>query len=168
MSEKSRLIDKLRQNGRVREAYVRSKVTTNVASQIRALRRRQGQTQQEFAQTVEMKQSRVSAMERPETSLNIDTLVRVAGALKLGLIVKFCSFNDMVNWENSFSQDTFDALDLDEDIDFQREESPERQTTTTRQYATPDIGNSSHPEYEDNATNPFPFNQETLYARYGN
>ena len=118
MNEKFQLISKLQNNKALRASYIRSKVSTNIASQIRALRRREGLTQSEFAQLVDMKQSRISAMERPGTPLAIETLVKLCAALKMGLIVKVSSHSDMLRWENRFSQDEFDVLNLDEDIEF--------------------------------------------------
>jgi transcriptional regulator with XRE-family HTH domain len=118
MNAKFQLIDKLKNNKRIRESYIRSKVSTNIASQIRALRRREELTQKEMADLTEMKQSRISAMERPDSRLNIETLVRIAAALKMGLTVRFSSFTDMIGWENGFSQDDFDVLRLDEDAAF--------------------------------------------------
>jgi transcriptional regulator with XRE-family HTH domain len=123
MSEKSILIDRLSNNNETRQAYIRSKVSTNIASQIRALRRRGGLTQTELAKLSEMKQSRISATERPGTRLNIETLVRLAAAFKTGLSVRFVSFSEMLGWENQFSQDEFDVINVDEDLEFRRPES---------------------------------------------
>jgi len=124
MSEKSRLNNKLITNKTTRQAYIWSKVTTSVASQIRALRRRRGHmTQQALAQDVEMKQSRISAMERPGTRFNIETLVRLASTFKVGLVVKFVSFSEMLKWENGYSQDAFNVPIIDVDTEFQKGEA---------------------------------------------
>jgi transcriptional regulator with XRE-family HTH domain len=121
MSEKSQLIDKLTDNRKTREAYIRSKVSTNVASQLRAVRRREELTQEGLAELSEMKQSRISAMERPGTRWNIETLVRLVAALRVGLVVKVVSFSEMLNWENEFSQDEFNVITIDGDVEFRRE-----------------------------------------------
>ena len=66
-----------------------------------------------------MRQARISAMERPgEAKFNIDTLVRLAAALKVGLSVRFVSFSEMLQWENNFSQDEFNIKKIDEDFKF--------------------------------------------------
>src|SRR5882724_9205964 len=114
MSEKSQLIDKLCANRDTREAYVRSKVSTSVASQIRAVRRRQDLKQADVAELSDMKQSRISAMERPGTRWNIETLVRLVAAFKFGLVVKIVPFSEMLDWENEFNQDTFDPATIEE------------------------------------------------------
>jgi len=118
MSEKSQLTDKLTSNKKTREAYIRSKVSISVASQLRAIRRRQDLTQEGLADLSEMKQSRISAMERPGTRWNIETLVRLVAALKLGLVVKVVPFSGMLNWENAFNQDTFDPPTIEHDAEF--------------------------------------------------
>lgn len=118
MNERFQLIDKLEKSKASREAYTRSKISINIPSQIRALRRRRDLTQQELAIEADMKQSRISAMERPGTKLNIETLIRVAAAFRTGLIVKFAPFSDMIDWENDFSQDSFDSAKIEDDWKF--------------------------------------------------
>ncbi len=63
-------------------------------------------------------------MERPGTRFNIETLVRLASAFKVGLVVKFVSFGEMLKWENGYSQDTFNPLTIDKDAEFQRHKAP--------------------------------------------
>jgi hypothetical protein len=66
-----------------------------------------------------MKQSRISAMERPgETQFNVETLIRLAAAMKVALRVEFVSFSEMLEWENNFSQDAFNVRAIDNDIAF--------------------------------------------------
>jgi transcriptional regulator with XRE-family HTH domain len=119
VSEKSQLIDKLKTRNNSRQAYTRAKLSVNIPSQIRALRRKREMTQGMLAHESDMKQSRISAMERPGTvTFNIETLIRLAAAFKVGLIVKFAPFSEMLNWENSFSQDSFDVSAIDQDSEF--------------------------------------------------
>ena len=124
MSEKSELINKLKSNKKTRISYTKAHISVNIPSQIRALRRRRNDmTQKELAEEAGMLQPRISAMERPgETNYNVETLVRLAAALKVGLIVKFASFSEMLKWENEFGQDTFDVRSIDVDNEFLREE----------------------------------------------
>jgi transcriptional regulator with XRE-family HTH domain len=79
-------------------------------------------TQSQMAELLGMRQSRISAMERPGSSLNIETLVRLATALRIGLTVRFGTFSDMIQWENDFSQDDFEVAKLEEDIEFVKEQ----------------------------------------------
>jgi transcriptional regulator with XRE-family HTH domain len=79
-------------------------------------------TQEDLAREAEMKQPRISAMERPgETQFNLETLIRLAAVFKVGLIVRFASYSEMLRWENEFSQDTFDVVDLEKDTAFLQE-----------------------------------------------
>ena len=123
MSEKSELITRLKNDKRYRDAYIRAKAHANITSQIRALRLSRGMTQKGLAGEAEMKQPRVSAMERPgATQFNLETLIRLASDFQVGLVVRFASFSEMLSWENEFRQDSFHVTSLDDDADFQREE----------------------------------------------
>jgi transcriptional regulator with XRE-family HTH domain len=115
MREKSELIKRLK-SWKYREIYIRSKVNVSLPSQIRALRLKQELTQKSLASKTQMKQPRISAMEKPgATKFNIETLVRVAAAFKVGLIVKFAPLSEMLAWENGFSQDNFDVVTFERD-----------------------------------------------------
>jgi len=121
MNARSKKISKLISDPKFRVSYMRAKLNINVPSQIRALRLRRQLTQTALAGEAGMKQPRISAMERPgETNFNLDTLTRLAAAYKVGLIVKFAPFSEVLDWENGFSQDTFDVVEIDEDDDFLR------------------------------------------------
>jgi hypothetical protein len=68
-----------------------------------------------------MKQSRISAMETPgAVNFNLETLVRIASTLKVGLVVRFVPFSEMLRWENGFNQDQFDVVILENDTEFIR------------------------------------------------
>ena len=119
MSDRSEMISRLKGSKKYRAAYVRAKAHANIPSQIRALRLRRGITQEDLAREAEMKQPRISAMERPgETQFNLETLIRLATAFKVGLIVRFASYSEMLRWENEFTQDSFDVIDLEKDTAF--------------------------------------------------
>jgi len=120
MSTKSDLIYKLKNNKKTRVSYLRAKINVNVPSQIKGLRLRRKMKQEELARDAEMKQPRISAMECPgATKFNLETLIRLAAAFKVGLVVKFVPFSEMLRWENNFSQDTFNVLPIDRDVEFQ-------------------------------------------------
>jgi hypothetical protein len=75
--------------------------------------------QQDLAKAADMKQSRISMMETPgAANMTLDTLSSVAAALRVGLIVKFVPFSEMLEWENGFSQDQFNVTKIDEDSQF--------------------------------------------------
>jgi len=119
MSERSKLISRLLRERDYRAAYIRAKLDVLIPSQLRALRLRQEKTQPELAKLADMKQSRISAMETPgQVNFNLETLVRMAATLNVGLTVKLVPFSELLKWENEYSQDTFNVTRLSEDIDF--------------------------------------------------
>ena len=119
MSERSKLISKLLTNRRARFAYIRAKLGTLIPSQIRALRLRSGMPRQaDLAKLASMQQSRVSMLETPGANVTLETLASLAALFKVGLVVKFVPFSEMLKWENSFSQDSFSVLPLNEDTNF--------------------------------------------------
>jgi len=124
MSEKSKLINRLINEQAYRAAYIRGKLDVLIPSQLRALRLRDDLTQPSLAAKCGMKQSRISAMETPgRTNFNLETLVRLAATFKVGLQVRFVPFSEMLRWENSFNQDRFNPLIVDNDMSFQHPEA---------------------------------------------
>lgn len=129
MRDRSEWIAKLIGSRKSRESYIRSKLNVLLPSQIRGLRRRRELKQEELGREADMKQSRISAMERPgETQFNIETLIRLAAALRVGLKVEFVPFSDMLRWENEFSQDQLDIVPIDQDMDFLHPEAAAQNT----------------------------------------
>src|SRR5687767_14990650 len=101
VSDRSNLISRLLVDGDYRASYIRSKLDVLIPSQIRALRGEM--TQKELGKAAEMKQSRISAMETPgAVNFNLETLVRLASTFKVGMVVKFVPFSEMLGWENQY------------------------------------------------------------------
>jgi transcriptional regulator with XRE-family HTH domain len=131
------MISKMKDDREARASYIRSKINVLVPAQLHALRLKRGWTQNRMAQETAMKQSRVSAMECPgAVNFNMDTLVRAAAALGVGLAVKFVPFSEMLSWENQFNQDEFDVVHIDKDFAFRqrvvRPASKHARTVTVR------------------------------------
>ena len=138
MSEKSKLINRLVNEKEYRAAYIRAKLDVLIPSQLRALRLGQEKTQKILAVEAEMKQSRISAMETPgKVNFNLETLVSLAATFKVGLVVKFVPFSALLRWENEFSQDSFDVIQIDNDSAFKTSEA----TTITSQFTTSSYNN---------------------------
>jgi transcriptional regulator with XRE-family HTH domain len=75
--------------------------------------------QSELGEEAEMKQGRISVLERiGEVSFSIETLIKIASAFRVGLIVKFVPMSEMLHWENGFQPDTFDVVPIEEDMAF--------------------------------------------------
>lgn len=120
MTARSTILSKLKSSFETRHAYISAKLGTLVPSQIRALRMKSDMPRQaDLARESKMLQSRISVLETPgAANVTLDTLSRIAAAFKVGLIVKFVKFSEMLAWENSFSQDQFDVIKIDKDTEF--------------------------------------------------
>jgi len=119
MSERSDWIVKLDQSTDSLSAYVRGKLDVLVPAQIHSLRLNRKIKQKELALATGMKQSRVSAMETPgAVNFNLETLVRVAAGLKVGLKVEFVPLSGMLTWEHTFNPTRFNPAPILEDTHF--------------------------------------------------
>lgn len=120
MYERSKTISRLRSDLNARASYIKAKLGVLVPSQIKALRLKSNMPRQaDLARQANMQQSRISLFETPgAANMTIETLSRLAAAFNVGLIVEFVPFSDMLEWENSFSQDSFDVVRLEQDHDF--------------------------------------------------
>jgi len=119
MNERSELISKLARSIDSRTAYVKAKLGVLVPSQIRSLRLHSDMPRQaDLAKEAGLQQSRISMFETPgAANVTLETLARLAAAFRVGLIVKFVPFSEMLRWENSFSP-SYDVRRLEEDEDF--------------------------------------------------
>lgn len=100
-----------------RSAFVQSQINIGIPFQIRALRKERGWTQPYLAQKADMKQSRISAIEKPGgPKLNIDTLCRLASAFDVALDISFVPFGELVRKSNNFDPDSFTVKSFDDEI----------------------------------------------------
>jgi transcriptional regulator with XRE-family HTH domain len=120
MSERSNLIHRLIENVDSRTSYIKAKLGVLVPSQIRSLRLQSEMPRQsDLAKAAGLHQSRISMFETPgAANMTIETLARLAAAFKVGLLVKFVPFSEMLAWENHFSQDSFNVTKINVDQDF--------------------------------------------------
>lgn len=113
------MISKLKGSQDTRESYIRSKLSVLLPGQIRSLRLRRRLTQAELGEAANMKQVRISTLERVgDSGFSLSTLIRLAAAFRIGLMVKFVPLSEMLAWENSFTPDDFDVIRLDQDLAF--------------------------------------------------
>jgi transcriptional regulator with XRE-family HTH domain len=142
-----------------------------IPSQIRGLRLRRSLKQEELGREAEMKQSRISAMERPgETQFNVDTLIRLAAALRVALRVEFVPFSGMLAWENGFSQDTFNVTRLDDDRAFLEPEivaASKQQTAHGAEQKTASVGQKTHASAYPLGSSATPTVESRLAVGYG-
>jgi transcriptional regulator with XRE-family HTH domain len=119
MSLRLEIISKLLNQRASRESYLRAKLNQLISSQIKALRLREGWTQKDLGDKADMKQARISAMEKPGlVTFTLETLIRLAAAFRVGLKVEFVPISEMVRWDNSYSQDEFSVVPIEKDEEF--------------------------------------------------
>jgi hypothetical protein len=124
MSDRFQKISRLLSSYKSRTAYIKAKLVVLVPAQIRTLRLKSNNPpmpyQKDLAKEAEMQQSRISMFETPgEANITLETLAKVAAALRLGVIVKFVPFHEMLRWENEFCPEGYDVRPrLDEDQEF--------------------------------------------------
>ena len=123
MSDRLKTVSRLKASAASRGAYIKAKLSVLIPAQLKALRlKSETPRQEDLAKAAGMKQSRISAMETPgAVNYNLETLVRMASTLKVGMIVKFVSFGEMLKWENDFSQDSFRPVTIEDDPEFTAE-----------------------------------------------
>jgi len=97
VTSKAKLIAKLLRNKEYRDAYVEEKITTSLPFQIRALREQRDWSQAELGNHANMRQNAISRLEDAETGTpSLNTLLRLAHAFDLALLVKFVPFSRLV------------------------------------------------------------------------
>jgi transcriptional regulator with XRE-family HTH domain len=81
-----------------RASYLDSYVKGSIAYQIQALREKTGLNQTKFGELIGQPQSVVSRLEDTEYGgVNINTLLKIANRLGVGLQVRFCNFETVLN-----------------------------------------------------------------------
>jgi transcriptional regulator with XRE-family HTH domain len=91
-----------------RHGVVNAQIEVDLPLEIRALRKQRGWTQPELAERAEMKQPRISAMEKTGgANFTLETLKRLAKAFDVALIVKFAPFSELLRWSDRFNPDEF-------------------------------------------------------------
>ena len=108
-----------------RDAYVASQIRMTVPLQIRELRKNKGFTQPELAERAGMGQPRISELEKPgERRLTIETLLRIASALDIGLQVRFLPYGELIDWSEGLDIENFNLPTFDEELAEAQLEAP--------------------------------------------
>ncbi len=80
-----------------RHAYLSSTIGQTLSTQIYYLRTRAEMNQYELAEAAEMKQPRISMLEKTCENVSLATLKKIAKAFDVALIVKFVPFSQVLN-----------------------------------------------------------------------
>jgi transcriptional regulator with XRE-family HTH domain len=110
-----------------REAFVSSRIAQTVATQIKVMRQARDLSQKDLARELGTSQNAIYRLENPKYGRpNISTLKKVAEFFKVGLIVRFAAFSELVDWSLNLSQESFKIPAIEDDMGFvERKDNPE-------------------------------------------
>ena len=112
---KKKLWKKL-QSKKYRDGYTEAQLSIEIPFQIRALREARGWTQTQLAERSGIPQARISHLEQAgRDPLSLRTLYRLASAFDVGLHVQFAAFSELVEREEAFHPETFQAVSFQKD-----------------------------------------------------
>jgi transcriptional regulator with XRE-family HTH domain len=104
-----------------RERFLSEHLDDCLPLQIKALRRRAKMSQSDLAKRLGVSQPFIARIEKPGTRISLYTLERVASALDVAILTKFCTWYEWMNWHQEFDPTTFEAASFKEDRDVQYE-----------------------------------------------
>ncbi len=108
INSKAKAIWKKLRNKEYRDSFVASQISNTIAAQIFSLREARGWKQAEVAARAGMKQSRISDLEDPNyENYQTRTLVKLASAFDVGLVVRFVPFSELAKWSTNLSPKDF-------------------------------------------------------------
>jgi transcriptional regulator with XRE-family HTH domain len=120
VKQKNELISLL-QDKEYRDAFVVASINIGVPAQIRTLRKQRQWSQEKLAEEAMMQQEGISRIEDPDRgSVNLKTLLKLAAAFNVGLIVRFVPFSEMINWKLNLSLDAMEVKSFDQEIYFKQ------------------------------------------------
>lgn len=98
-----------------RDYFISSIIDVGVAFQIRAIRNKKEWNQTQLAEKANMKQARISELENSVHSPTLDTLKKLASAFDAGLLIKFVSLSELVEYELNLDSGSLEVTSYDED-----------------------------------------------------
>jgi transcriptional regulator with XRE-family HTH domain len=114
---KQKLLNDLK-NKEYRDAFIAEHIYTGIPFQIKALRKQKERnwTQAELGKRAGMFQTRIRVLEDPDNeSLSLNTLLRLASAFNVGLMVRFVPLSELVKWDLNLSSESLEAQGFDKD-----------------------------------------------------
>lgn len=114
VSSKEKLLAKLTHNKAYRNAYVAEHVKTSVPLQIHHIREECDLTQAELAEKAKTTQTVISRLEDPNYgNLTLNSLLKIASALDIALLVKFVPFSRLLAEFDDLSPRAFSVQSFD-------------------------------------------------------
>ncbi|MCH9050721.1 MAG: helix-turn-helix transcriptional regulator [Proteobacteria bacterium] len=120
-TSRNRLLRELRDK-EYRDAYVEGHVRAGLAFQIRALRESRNWSQEEVGRRAGNKlQSVIARLENPDYGkFSLSTLLELASAFDVGLLVRFVPFSELLNKVSNLSLEKLAAPSFDADTFYER------------------------------------------------
>lgn len=91
-------------NKELRNKFLADQMKIGLRYQLRSLRDSQGLTQKDLADLIGTKQSVISRLERNAARVSIPTLLEIAEALDVGVVVRFESIDTIIDWYSEPTQ----------------------------------------------------------------
>lgn len=116
-----------------REFFYEEHIESGLPVQIRELRKKRKLTQKQLADALECDQSNISDWENPnyEYTPQIGTLKRLANAFDVPLIVRFGSWEELIDWDSTLSGEKIAPVTFEE---FKEKATQERVFATTQTF----------------------------------
>lgn len=113
-----KIVSRLRDKA-YRALFVETQIETIIPFQIRAMRTRRGWTQKDLAKESGMAQGRISLLESTsyEGAVNIKTLLKLANAFDVALIVRFAPFSEVAEWSSKLSKESHEVPTYDMELE---------------------------------------------------
>jgi len=110
------LLKKLKRK-KYRDAYVSSQVKHGIAYQIRTIREQRNWSQAGLGNHANKPQNVISRLENPDYGrATIQTLLNLASAFDVGLVVRFVKFNEFIGKTTNFSPESFEVIGFDDEL----------------------------------------------------
>ncbi len=118
MNMSSKLFSKLKNSKKYRELFIAGQINTGIPFQVRALRSARRWTQDKLGEESKMPQTVISRIEsRSAGSLSIKTLLKIAAAFDVALVVRFVPFSEMIDWAENLSPEAVAPKSFEEEAE---------------------------------------------------
>ncbi len=98
------LFSRLKTTKKARELFVLGQIKTGIPFQVRAMRDAGKWTQEKLGKEAEMPQTVISRLENSrDAKFTLKTLLRIAAAFDVALVVRFVPFSELIKWVNDLS-----------------------------------------------------------------
>lgn len=113
---REQIVESLRKSKEAREAFVEAHIEDGISFQIRANRNSRDLSQKDLGALCDMKQTAISRLESGEAGMpNLSTLLRLASAFDVALVVRFAPFSELIDWSMKIAERGIESRSFDHD-----------------------------------------------------